>query len=55
MRTCARCGKALDHPEVIITFATSCDTLAVFFCSDPHALEYLEQKIIDDAKELAKK
>jgi hypothetical protein len=26
-----------------------------WFCSKPHALEYLEQDIIDDAKELAEK
>jgi hypothetical protein len=55
MRTCARCGKDLQHPDVTLTFATSFDTLTTFFCSKPHALEYLEQDILDDAKELAKK
>jgi hypothetical protein len=55
MRTCARCGKALPYPEVILTLATSFDTLTTFFCSKPHALEYLEQDILDDAKELARK
>jgi len=55
MRTCARCGKMLEHPEVVITVASSFDTLTTFFCSKPHAVEYLEQDILDDAKELAKK
>ena len=54
MRTCARCGKALQYPEVILTRAHSFETVTTFFCSDPHLLEYVEQDILDDAKELAK-
>lgn len=44
----------LQYPEVILTCTTTFETLTTFFCSKPHALEYLEQDIIDDAKELAK-
>ena len=55
MRTCARCGKPLQYPEVIITVATTYDTVTTFFCSKPHALKYLEQDIMDDAKELTEK
>jgi hypothetical protein len=39
---------------VTLTVTTTYDTVTTFFCSKPHALEYLEQNLLDEAKELAK-
>jgi hypothetical protein len=40
-----------DQPRPEVSVAQE----VTWFCSKPHALEYLEQDIVDDAKELAKK
>jgi hypothetical protein len=40
-----------DQPRPEVSVAQE----VTWFCGKPHALEYLEQDIVDDAKELAKK
>jgi hypothetical protein len=56
-RACSRCGAILGHPPVTIIIddqprpEVSVAQEVTWFCSKPHALEYLEQDILDDAKE----
>jgi hypothetical protein len=54
-RVCARCSGPLEYPVVTLTFHWDSGQESNWFCSKPHALEYLEQDILDDAKELSKK
>lgn len=55
MRTCCRCGKQLPYPAVTVSFSTEYDHWTGWFCGKPCANEYLEQEIIDDAREAQQK
>jgi hypothetical protein len=50
-RACARCGAMLEYPVVTVILNSQHSQETTWFCSKPRALEYLEQDILDDARE----
>jgi len=54
-RACARCGAMLEFPVVTVILNSQYSQETTWFCSKPHALEYLEQDILDDAREAHQK